>query len=192
MTEPPDEPRNRGPKPGGNGSYGAENIDVLEGLEAVRRRPGMYIGSTGLTGLHHLVREVVDNSVDEAMAGYCDRIDITLLADGGCRVADNGRGIPVEPYTKGRHKGKSTLEVIMTVLHAGGKFGGGGYKVSGGLHGVGVSVVNALSSRLIAEVDKNGQRHRLEFIKGGKPVGKVQVVGPAPRGRTGTNVTFWP
>ncbi len=192
MTEPPDPGRNRGKGTSGDGSYGAENIDVLEGLEAVRRRPGMYIGSTGLTGLHHLIREVVDNSVDEAMAGYCDRIDITLLADGGCRVTDNGRGIPVEPYTKGRHKGKSTLEVIMTVLHAGGKFGGGGYKVSGGLHGVGVSVVNALSSRLVVEVDKKGQRHRLEFVNGGKPVGKVQVVGPAPRGRTGTTVTFWP
>ncbi len=178
--------------PGNDGSYGADNIDVLEGLEAVRRRPGMYIGSTGLTGLHHLIREVVDNSVDEAMAGHCDRIDVTLLADGGCRVADNGRGIPVEAYTKGRHRGKSTLEVIMTVLHAGGKFGGGGYKVSGGLHGVGVSVVNALSSRLIVEVDKLGQRHRLEFVDGGKPVGKVQVAGPAPRGRTGTTVTFWP
>ena len=178
--------------PANDGSYGADNIDVLEGLEAVRRRPGMYIGSTGLTGLHHLIREVVDNSVDEAMAGHCDRIEVTLLADGGCRVADNGRGIPVEAYTKGRHRGKSTLEVIMTVLHAGGKFGGGGYKVSGGLHGVGVSVVNALSSRLIVEVDKNSQRHRLDFVDGGKPVGKVQVIGPAPRGRTGTTVTFWP
>ncbi len=175
-----------------DGSYGAENIDVLEGLEAVRRRPGMYIGSTGLTGLHHLIREVVDNSVDEAMAGHCDRIDITLLADGGCRVVDNGRGIPVEPYTKGQHKGKSTLEVILTVLHAGGKFGGGGYKVSGGLHGVGVSVVNALSSRLIAEIDKNGQRHRMVFENGGKPAGKMEVVGPAPRGRNGTTITFWP
>jgi len=175
-----------------DGSYGAENIDVLEGLEAVRRRPGMYIGSTGLTGLHHLIREVVDNSVDEAMAGHCDRIDITLLADGGCRVTDNGRGIPVEPYTKGQHKGKSTLEVILTVLHAGGKFGGGGYKVSGGLHGVGVSVVNALSKKLVAEIDKNGQRHRMTFVDGGKPTGKMEVVGPAPRGRTGTTITFWP
>jgi DNA gyrase subunit B len=175
-----------------DGSYGAENIDVLEGLEAVRRRPGMYIGSTGLTGLHHLIREVVDNSVDEAMAGHCDRIDVTLLADGGCRVVDNGRGIPVEPYTKGQHKGKSTLEVIMTVLHAGGKFGGGGYKVSGGLHGVGVSVVNALSQKLVAEVDKDGNRHRLVFENGGKPVGKMETVGPAPRGRNGTTITFWP
>jgi DNA gyrase subunit B len=175
-----------------DGSYGAENIDVLEGLEAVRRRPGMYIGSTGLTGLHHLIREVVDNAVDEAMAGHCDRIDVTLLADGGCRVVDNGRGIPFEPYTKGQHKGKSTLEVIMTVLHAGGKFGGGGYKVSGGLHGVGVSVVNALSTKLVAEIDQGGDRHRMVFENGGKPVGKLEKVGPAPRGRTGSTITFWP
>ncbi|MDQ3107246.1 MAG: DNA gyrase subunit B [Actinomycetota bacterium] len=175
-----------------DGSYGADNIDVLEGLEAVRRRPGMYIGSTGLTGLHHLIREVVDNAVDEAMAGHCDLIDVTLLADGGCRVVDNGRGIPFEPYTKGQHKGKSTLEVIMTVLHAGGKFGGGGYKVSGGLHGVGVSVVNALSTKLVAEIDQGGQRHRMTFENGGKPVGKLEAVGPAPRGRSGSTITFWP
>ncbi len=197
VAESPDTPeqaadKKRVAKARSDGSYGADNIDVLEGLEAVRRRPGMYIGSTGLTGLHHLIREVVDNSVDEAMAGHCDRIDITLLADGGCRVVDNGRGIPVEPYTKGQHKGKSTLEVILTVLHAGGKFGGGGYKVSGGLHGVGVSVVNALSSKLVAEIDKDGQRHRMVFENGGKPTGKLEAVGPAPRGRSGTTITFWP
>jgi DNA gyrase subunit B len=171
-------------------SYGAKDIQVLEGLDPVRKRPGMYIGSTGLNGLHHLVWEVVDNSVDEAMAGHCDRIEVTLLADGGCRVVDNGRGIPTDLHPT---KKKSGVELALTVLHAGGKFGeGGGYKVSGGLHGVGVSVVNALSSRLIVEVDQRGDRHRLEFAKGGKPQGKLEVVGKAPRGRTGTTVTFWP
>jgi DNA gyrase subunit B len=174
--------------------YGAKDIQVLEGLDPVRKRPGMYIGSTGLAGLHHLIWEVVDNSVDEAMAGFCDRITVTLLADGGCRVDDNGRGIPVDPYPAGPHKGKSAAEVVLTVLHAGGKFGGGGYKVSGGLHGVGVSVVNALSERLIVEIDRDGKRHRQEFAKGGKPQGKMEVVGPTPtRGRkTGTSITFWP
>jgi DNA gyrase subunit B len=171
-------------------SYGAKDIQVLEGLEAVRKRPGMYIGSTGLNGLHHLFVEVVDNSVDEAMAGHCDRIDVTLLADGGCRVADNGRGIPVDPHPK--YKNKSGVEVVLSVLHAGGKFGGGGYKVSGGLHGVGVSVVNALSQRLVVEVDRDGNRHRMEFAKGGKPQGGLEIVGKAPRGRSGTTVTFWP
>jgi DNA gyrase subunit B len=129
----------------------------------------MYIGSTGLQGLHHLIWEVVDNSVDEAMAGFCDRIGITLLSDGGCRVDDNGRGIPVDPYKTGQHKGKSAAEVVLTVLHAGGKFGGEGYKVSGGLHGVGVSVVNALSERLLIEVDRAGQHYMQEYAKGGKP-----------------------
>ena len=172
------------------GSYDARDITVLEGLDPVRKRPGMYIGSTGPSGLHHLIWEVVDNSVDEAMAGHCTRIDVTLTADGGCRVADDGRGIPVDPHPQ--HRNKSGVEVALTVLHAGGKFGGGGYKVSGGLHGVGVSVVNALSSRLIVEVDRNGNRHRIEFAKGGKPQGKLEVVGRAPRGRTGTTVTFWP
>jgi DNA gyrase subunit B len=173
-----------------NDSYGSKDIQVLEGLEAVRKRPGMYIGSTGLNGLHHLFVEVVDNAVDEAMAGHCDRIDITLLDDGGCRVTDNGRGIPVDAHPK--YRNKSGVEVVLTVLHAGGKFGGGGYKVSGGLHGVGVSVVNALSQRLVVEVDRGGKRHRMEFAKGGRPQGWLEVVGSAPRGRSGTTVTFWP
>jgi DNA gyrase subunit B len=179
-------------KPAVTGSYDASNIQVLEGLDPVRKRPGMYIGSTGPTGLHHCIWEVVDNAIDEAMAGHCTRIDVTLLADGGCKVVDNGRGIPIDPYPNGPHKGKSALEVVMTVLHAGGKFGGGGYKVSGGLHGVGVSVVNALSVRLIAEIDRNGNRYLLEFAKGGKPQGKMEISGKAPRGRTGTTITFYP
>jgi DNA gyrase subunit B len=170
-------------------SYGAKDLQVLEGLEAVRKRPGMYIGSTGLNGLHHLVWEIVDNSVDEAMAGHATRIDVTLLADGGCQVIDDGRGIPTD--TNQKYK-KSGVEIALTMLHAGGKFGGGAYKVSGGLHGVGVSVVNALSQRLVVEVDQGGDRHRMEFAKGGVPQGKLEVVGKAPRGRTGTTVTFWP
>jgi len=174
--------------------YDAKAIQVLEGLDPVRKRPGMYIGSTGLQGLHHLIWEVVDNSVDEAMAGHCDRIGVTLLADGGCQVDDNGRGIPIDPFTSGEHKGKSAAEVVLTVLHAGGKFGGDGYKVSGGLHGVGVSVVNALAERLVIEVDRGGKHHRQEYAKGGKPQGKMAVVGDTPkRGRTtGTTITFWP
>jgi len=150
----------------------------------------MFIGSTGLNGLHHLVYEVVDNSVDEAMAGFCTRIDVTLLADGGCRVVDNGRGIPVgrDP----RFKSKSAAEVVLTTLHAGGKFGSGAYQVSGGLHGVGVSVVNALSRRLELDIDQHEQRHRMVFVNGGRPEGRLEVVGRSPRGRTGTTVAFWP
>ncbi|HWE66185.1 MAG TPA: DNA topoisomerase subunit B [Acidimicrobiales bacterium] len=179
-----------------NASYGEADITVLEGLEAVRKRPGMYIGSTGPSGLHHLVWEVVDNSVDEAMAGRATRIDVTLLADGGCRVVDDGAGIPVGPYPK--NPKVSTAEIVMTTLHAGGKFGGKGYQVSGGLHGVGISVVNALSTRLILEVDRDGQHWMAEFEKGGKIKTKIAAVGPAPidratgEPRTGTTVTFWP
>src|SRR5690606_3583804 len=142
---------------------------------------------TGPTGLHHLVWEGVDNSVDEAMAGYCDRIDITLLADGGCRVVDNGRGISTDIN---KQHNMSGVEIALTKLHGGGKFGGDGYKVSGGLHGVGVSVVNALSHKLVVEVDRDGKRHTMAFADGGTPQTKLEVVGPAPRGRTGTSVTF--
>ncbi len=174
--------------------YGAKDIQVLEGLDPVRKRPGMYIGSTGLAGLHHLIWEVVDNSIDEAMAGFCDRVGITILADGGCKVDDNGRGIPVDPYPSGPHKGKSAAEVVLTVLHAGGKFGGEGYKVSGGLHGVGVSVVNALSSSVLLEIDRGGDRYTMQFVDGGKLKGKLEKTGSTPaRGRkTGTSVTFYP
>ena len=176
-----------------SGTYGAKDIQVLEGLDPVRRRPGMYIGSTGLAGLHHLIWEVVDNSVDEAMAGFCDKITVTLHPDGSCEVVDNGRGIPVDPYPSGPHKGKSALEVVLTVLHAGGKFGGDGYKVSGGLHGVGVSVVNALSLRVVAEVHRGGTHFRQEFVNGGKPKGKLQKVGASPaKTASGTSVRFWP
>ncbi len=175
-------------------SYGAHDITVLEGLEAVRRRPGMYIGSTGITGLHHLVWEVVDNSIDEAMAGYCSRIDITILADGGCEVVDNGRGIPVKRHPK--FPDMSAAEVVLTVLHAGGKFGGQGYKVSGGLHGVGVSVVNALSSRVEVEIDRHGSRYAMAFVDGGELSEKLTPIGEAPvvngEARTGTTVRFWP
>src|SRR5215217_308684 len=144
--------------------YDAQDITVLEGLEAVRKRPGMYIGSTGPRGLHHLVYEIVDNSVDEALAGYADTILVTMLADGGVRVVDNGRGIPVDPHSSDPNK--STVEVVLTILHAGGKFGGGAYAVSGGLHGVGSSVVNALSTRFDVEVRRQGSVWRATFHNG--------------------------
>ncbi|MGH9057025.1 MAG: ATP-binding protein, partial [Acidimicrobiales bacterium] len=178
-----------GAKPGRPGSYSARDMAVLEGLEPVRKRPGMYIGSTGTSGLHHLVWEVVDNSVDEAMAGVCTRIDVTLTADGGCRVVDDGRGIPTDVNPQQKLTG---VEIALTKLHGGGKFGGSGYKVSGGLHGVGVSVVNALSSHLTVDVDRDGQHHRMEFADGGKAQGPLTVTGVSPAGRTGTTVAFWP
>ncbi len=167
--------------------YDSSQIQVLDGLEHVRIRPGMYIGSTGFDGLHHLLKEIADNSIDEAIAGFATRVDITILADGGIRVDDNGRGIPVDIHPK---TGKSTLETVLTVLNAGGKFGGGGYKVSSGLHGVGSSVVNALSTKMIAEVRKNGKIHHIEFALG-KTQGKgLEIVGETKE--TGTSVTFYP
>jgi len=170
----------------GTPAYDASAITVLEGLEAVRKRPGMYIGSTGERGLHHLVYEVVDNSVDEALAGYCDHIEVTLLADGGVRVVDNGRGIPVAVHPT---EGRPTVEVVMTILHAGGKFGGGGYAVSGGLHGVGISVVNALSTRVETVVKRDGYTWEQDFADGGKPAGELRR-GEATD-ETGTSQTFW-
>ena len=172
-------------------TYGASDIQVLEGLEAVRKRPGMYIGSTGPTGLHHLVYELVDNSVDEAMAGEATRVDITLHPDGSCEVVDDGRGIPTGAHPQ--YPDKSAAEVALTVLHAGGKFGqGNGYKVSGGLHGVGVSVVNALAAWLEVEVDRDGRRFHQRFHQGGTPVAPLVEVGPSPPGRRGTSVRFLP
>lgn len=166
--------------------YGAGEIQVLEGLEAVRKRPGMYIGSTGPRGLHHLVYEIVDNSVDEALAGHCDSIEVTILADGAVRVSDNGRGIPVDMHPT---EGKSTVEVVLTILHAGGKFGGGGYAVSGGLHGVGSSVVNALSTHLAVEVRRQGHVWRQRYTVGvpDAPLEKAEATK-----ETGTTITFWP
>ena len=168
-------------------AYGAEQITVLEGLEAVRRRPGMYIGTTSTTGLHHLIWEVFDNSRDEAMGGFCDDIEVALMPGGGIRVADNGRGIPVEIHPKTK---VSTLETVMTILHAGGKFGGDGYKVSGGLHGVGVSVVNALSSVVRAEIHRDGGKFEQEYKDGGKPIGKTKKLASSPL--HGTIITFVP
>ena len=167
-------------------NYGADAIQVLEGLEAVRKRPGMYIGSTGPLGLHHLVYEVVDNSVDEALAGYCDHIQVFIRPDNSIKVIDNGRGIPVE-----RHKKEKipTVEVVLTILHAGGKFGGSGYKVSGGLHGVGVSVVNALSRKVVVQVRRDGKEYEIAFQRG-KTVEKLHEIGKTRK--TGTTVTFWP
>ena len=167
-------------------NYGADAIQVLEGLEAVRKRPGMYIGSTGPMGLHHLVYEVVDNSVDEALAGYCDHIQVFIHPDNSITVIDNGRGIPVEKHKKEKIP---TVEVVLTILHAGGKFGGGGYKVSGGLHGVGVSVVNALSEKVVVDVRRDGKEYEIAFERG-KTSEKLHEVGKAKK--TGTTVTFWP
>lgn len=170
------------------GDYGADSIQILEGLEAVRKRPGMYIGSTGPRGLHHLVYEIVDNSVDEALAGYADSIDVTILEDGGVRVVDNGRGIPVDPHSS--DPTKSTVEVVLTILHAGGKFGGGAYAVSGGLHGVGSSVVNALSTRFEVEVKQKGHVWRHSFADGGVPQQSLEKGETTDE--TGTSITFWP
>ncbi|HEX4662700.1 MAG TPA: DNA topoisomerase (ATP-hydrolyzing) subunit B [Candidatus Saccharimonadales bacterium] len=167
-------------------AYDASQIQVLEGLEPVRKRPGMYIGSTGYDGVHHLIKEIADNGIDEAIAGHASRIEVTMLADGGVKVYDDGRGIPVDIHPK---TGKSTLETVLTVLHAGGKFGGGGYKVSSGLHGVGSSVVNALSTKLIAEIDLNGKKYRQEYERG-VPQSDVQTVGKSKH--NGTTITFYP
>src|SRR5687767_13492640 len=169
-------------------AYTAKDITVLEGLEPVRLRPGMYIGSTGARGLHHLVYEVVDNSVDEALAGRNDRISVVLHPDNSVTVKDWGSGIPVDAMAE---TGESALTVVLTKLHAGGKFGGDGYKVSGGLHGVGVSVVNALSEWLVAEVRRDGKVHRQEFVRG-VPQGEVTIVGDADDGDTGTSIAFLP
>ena len=166
--------------------YGADQIQILEGLEAVRKRPGMYIGSTSVRGLHPLVYEIVDNAVDEALAGYCTVIDVSINPDNSVTVIDNGRGVPVELNEK---KGISTLEVVFTVLHAGGKFGGGGYKIAGGLHGVGASVVNALSKKMEVKVEQNGHIHRQCYEKG-KPITPLEIIGDSDR--TGTTVTFLP
>ena len=167
-------------------NYGADQIQVLEGLSAVRKRPGMYIGSTDVTGLHHLVWEVVDNAIDEAQAGFCNNIEVVVQNDGGLSVDDNGRGIPVDIHKK---TGKSALETVLTILHAGGKFGDGGYKVSAGLHGVGVSVVNALSVKLIAEVYRDGQIYKQVYEKG-VAKGEVEIIGKTDR--RGTKITFYP
>ena len=168
-------------------SYDGSQIQVLEGLEPVRKRPGMYIGSTGFDGVHHLIKEIADNSIDEAIAGYATKVEVVILADGGMKISDDGRGIPIDKHPK---TGLSSLETVLTVLHAGGKFGGGGYKVSSGLHGVGSSVVNALSTTLIAEVVQAGQLYSIEFERGGTKV-PFKKVGKTDR-KNGTTITFYP
>ena len=168
-------------------SYDGSQIQVLEGLEPVRKRPGMYIGSTGYDGVHHLIKEIADNSIDEAIAGFATRVDVILLEDGGVTVIDDGRGIPVDKHAK---TGLSTLETVLTVLHAGGKFGGGGYKVSSGLHGVGSSVVNALSDKLVAEVVREGQLYQIEFARGAS-ISPLKKIGKTDR-PDGTSITFYP
>ncbi|HLE04084.1 MAG TPA: ATP-binding protein, partial [Anaerolineales bacterium] len=167
-------------------SYAAKDIQVLEGLEAVRRRPGMYVGGTDIRGLHHLIFEVVDNSIDEALAGACDRINVRIHPDSSVTVEDNGRGIPVEKHPRIK---KPALEVVMTMLHSGAKFGGDGYKVSGGLHGVGVSAVNALSEWCEVQVRRDGKVHAQRYARG-VPAGPVEVVGKAAKADTGTTTTF--